>query len=301
MSLTFSFRINNAAVLTVEYRYEIANNVETHQIQLIYQYRHTYTTTFTGANVSSETMNENLVTLLKKIDQLSTNNQRQLALKAQEQIMAFLESERNGHDQIEEFPNQFIGNFLGNIQSAFANMIGGGMNPFIAPVQANDAIQQIQHLPAQNQYIRNNNQQRYARNNNVPQNRIINNPNNRGNMVIKPDLQVHLKKQQEKKRRIDYNFFKQEDIMDELKCENCKRYYFNPMKLSCGDTFCQTCVEELKKNKSKCPVCDKELNHQLTGKDMMVVWTLEEMEVYCPNKVEKKCAWVGAIKLLDDH
>ena len=34
---------------------------------------------------------------------------------------------------------------------------------------------------------------------------------------------------------------------------------------------------------------------------MMVVWTLEEMEVYCPNKIEMNCSWQGFIKDLDSH
>ena len=140
----------------------------------------------------------------------------------------------------------------------------------------------------------------YARNNNANRSRIVN-PQVIGEVVLGEDLKIHIRTQQEKKRRINYNWVNKDDIIDELICEHCKRYYFNPMKISCGDTLCQTCVEELKKSKDNCPICDKKIDHRLTGKDVMTVWTLEEMQVYCSNKNEKECDWKGLIKELDDH
>jgi len=165
------------------------------------------------------------------------------------------------------------------------------LNAFMAGGQANGGIREY------NQVATNPNVVKKA----GKASAIINKPVDKMNIFLKKETMDSLKAQQANKHRIDYNWVNKEDVIDELKCEMCERYFFNPMKISCGCTFCSTCVKQLKDDGNCCPVCNVAINHNLTGKDMMVVWCLEEMDVYCPNKVEKSCAWKGPIKDLDAH
>ena len=72
------------------------------------------------------------------------------------------------------------------------------------------------------------------------------------------------------------------------------------MRLECGDTFCQPCVENLKLEGNKCKICQEEIIAGTLGKDIMINLFLEEISVYCKNS-QGGCKWQGAFKDYEDH
>jgi hypothetical protein len=72
------------------------------------------------------------------------------------------------------------------------------------------------------------------------------------------------------------------------------------MRLSCGDTYCQPCVESQKLEGNKCQKCQTPIIPLEVGKDMMVNWFLEEISVYCKN-LKPGCKWQGAFKDYENH
>ena len=46
----------------------------------------------------------------------------------------------------------------------------------------------------------------------------------------------------------------------DLDCSICLEVFKLPIVLSCGHTFCRNCIENQKKNSSKCPLCRTQIS-----------------------------------------
>lgn len=121
------------------------------------------------------------------------------------------------------------------------------------------------------------------------------------NTMISQALKDHLKAAQQIKEpeRHCYEYVDSKQIIDCVICPYCNDVYFNPMRLQCGDTFCQICLEKFKYD-GTCYCCKKPIDWDLVGKDMSLMHYLEDMVVYCKNKSEG-CMWTDKIKEFQIH
>ena len=66
----------------------------------------------------------------------------------------------------------------------------------------------------------------------------------------------------------------------------------------CGNSFCKTCIEQVKSDKRPCPLCNVQFT--TTMPDKRLQRTLNELQVYCCHK-EAGCEWVGVLGSLPQH
>jgi len=95
-------------------------------------------------------------------------------------------------------------------------------------------------------------------------------------------------------QKLDGFFFKEEDILDKLKCPSCSEVLTDPKILPCGKTICMNCLEklfasDLKINEFKCKQCKQ--MHQIkaypTNEPLKALLQLKPAEVYRNKSVEE--------------
>ena len=86
-------------------------------------------------------------------------------------------------------------------------------------------------------------------------------------------------------------------------CTICTLVSCDPQQASCcGNVYCKSCLQQLKRKTFKCPSC----RHDLTNKyfpDRRADLEIKSLQVYCTNnkRTRKSCSWKGRLKDIDDH
>ena len=54
----------------------------------------------------------------------------------------------------------------------------------------------------------------------------------------------------------------------ELQCAVCHEVFINATTISCGHTFCKSCIDRWQQQKSNCPVCRTDIKHMVAVKTL---------------------------------
>ena len=88
-------------------------------------------------------------------------------------------------------------------------------------------------------------------------------------------------------------------ISDDLKCPLCLDLLKEPALTSCcGQHFCQKCIDNVKAETHKCPLCNE--NKFETFLDKQKQRTVNALKVYCRMRV-RGCEWEGELGKLNQH
>ena len=95
----------------------------------------------------------------------------------------------------------------------------------------------------------------------------------------------------------DYDFV--EDPPKEMHCPICLLVLRDPILTGCcGNHFCQSCIQQVRKQHKPCPLCKhRGFNVML---DKFFIRKVNELKVKCP-KSEEGCAWTGEMGNLQKH
>lgn len=63
-------------------------------------------------------------------------------------------------------------------------------------------------------------------------------------------------------------------------------------------TFCQSCITEWAAKNKTCPICRKDVEIGLMGKDLISEKIIMDLEVRCPNRL---CDWKDRLEILAKH
>lgn len=66
----------------------------------------------------------------------------------------------------------------------------------------------------------------------------------------------------------------------------------------CGNSFCQTCIDKVKRSRKTCPLCNIKFSTVVADKRLQR--TLNGLDVYCSHK-ENGCEWVGSLGNFNEH
>lgn len=85
----------------------------------------------------------------------------------------------------------------------------------------------------------------------------------------------------------------------QVDCPVCLSILREPHQVTCcGNNFCRTCIERVKKKKKACPTCNEgELNY---FPDKRLQRSLYAFKVYCTERAGG-CGWSGELGNLDNH
>jgi len=103
--------------------------------------------------------------------------------------------------------------------------------------------------------------------------------------------QVELAKEQR-------DFVEREKIEKYLTCPICTEIFDNPIRISCGHTFCDDCLSEWGKKSNFCPLCRKQYSQQYSGKDLIAQSIINDALVNC---IYKGCPWRDKLSNLKSH
>ena len=85
----------------------------------------------------------------------------------------------------------------------------------------------------------------------------------------------------------------------QTECPICLCVLREPYLLDCcGNSFCKTCIEQVKSDERPCPLCNVQFT--TTMPDKRLQRTLNKLQVYCCHK-EAGCEWVGDLGSLTQH
>lgn len=113
-------------------------------------------------------------------------------------------------------------------------------------------------------------------------------------------------------RRLERKFAKPTLISKHLYCPICIEVYLDATRLFCGyflfltyfflfsisHTFCKKCITQWETDHSTCPECRVKIEPNLSGKDLIAEKIIQDLEVYCPNKL---CDWKDRLENLTKH
>ncbi|ORX82070.1 hypothetical protein BCR32DRAFT_292899 [Anaeromyces robustus] len=86
-----------------------------------------------------------------------------------------------------------------------------------------------------------------------------------------------------------------------LLCPICRLPLLNPIATSCGHTFCEECILSSLEISNKCPYDRKDIKKEDFKKvDRLILNILNELEIYCPNKVNG-CPFICQRQYLYQH
>ncbi|EAR96265.2 zinc finger, C3HC4 type (RING finger) protein (macronuclear) [Tetrahymena thermophila SB210] len=100
-------------------------------------------------------------------------------------------------------------------------------------------------------------------------------------------------------------FVNQAQVSKHLECPICSNFLHNPLRLTCGHTFCQSCFEGLKASiqhnqNLRCAICREGIDLRNISPDKIAKNLLEEQIVYCLNR-KNSCLWQGPLSQLSEH
>ncbi len=89
-------------------------------------------------------------------------------------------------------------------------------------------------------------------------------------------------------------------ISDLLFCTICQDVFTNPMRISCGHSFCKVCLESWLVNSryQECPTCRQTVIKNGTHRDLLAQAFLEREDVFCS---VRSCHWMGPLSDLKRH
>ena len=101
-------------------------------------------------------------------------------------------------------------------------------------------------------------------------------------------------------RKEQRHFTNKEKIEKYLTCSICQEIFDEPTRISCGHTFCKTCLEkwEKKSREGLCPLCRTKYIKRYTGKDLIALSIINDAMITCINS---GCPWKGKLSDLDNH
>jgi hypothetical protein len=94
------------------------------------------------------------------------------------------------------------------------------------------------------------------------------------------------------------DFVEREKIEKYLTCPICTEIFDNPIRISCGHTFCDDCLSEWGKKSNFCPLCRKQYSTQYSGKDLIAQSIINDAIVNC---IYKGCPWRDKLSNLKSH
>ncbi|KAL4456308.1 hypothetical protein ABPG74_014269 [Tetrahymena malaccensis] len=94
-------------------------------------------------------------------------------------------------------------------------------------------------------------------------------------------------------------------VSKHLECPICSNFLNQPLRLSCGHTFCLTCYEGLKSSVQniqnlRCAICRETIDLRYISPDKIAKNLLDEQLVYCLNQ-NQFCLWQGPLSQLSKH
>ena len=106
--------------------------------------------------------------------------------------------------------------------------------------------------------------------------------------------------QKPKYKREQINFIEREKLEKYLICPICQDIFDEPMRITCGHTFCDTCLKkwEKKSGNNKCPLCREDYEPYYTGKDLLAQNMINDAMVTC---IYKGCPWKDRLGELNNH
>ena len=66
----------------------------------------------------------------------------------------------------------------------------------------------------------------------------------------------------------------------------------------CGNSFCQTCIDKVKKSRRACPLCNVKFSTVVADKRLQRI--LNGLDVYCSHK-KNGCEWIGNLGKFNEH
>lgn len=85
----------------------------------------------------------------------------------------------------------------------------------------------------------------------------------------------------------------------QIECPVCKDIVKTPHQTDCcSNNFCQTCIQQAKNERDKCPTCNQPNYSIFPDKGLQTA--LQHLQVYCTYR-GSGCKWAGMMKQLDSH
>lgn len=96
------------------------------------------------------------------------------------------------------------------------------------------------------------------------------------------------------------DFVEKDQIEKYLACPICQEIYDEPIRITCGHTFCKACLTQWEnKSQSKlCALCRKEYKSELCGKDLTAQSIINDSIVRC---IFEGCPWKDKLANLLSH
>ncbi|CAK64576.1 unnamed protein product (macronuclear) [Paramecium tetraurelia] len=99
-------------------------------------------------------------------------------------------------------------------------------------------------------------------------------------------------------RERQFEVIKTQQVNQHLLCSICREVFYNPIRATCGHTFCGTCLVRWIQMKKSCPLCRHKLerNYQF-DKDILATKIVGDIEVKC-----LRCqSWEGTLAQFKQH
>ncbi|CAD8210672.1 unnamed protein product [Paramecium pentaurelia] len=99
-------------------------------------------------------------------------------------------------------------------------------------------------------------------------------------------------------RERQFEVIKTQQVNQHLLCTICREVFYNPIRATCGHTFCGTCLVRWIQMKKSCPLCRHRLerNYQF-DKDILATKIVGDIEVKC-----LRCqSWEGTLAQFKQH
>ena len=108
------------------------------------------------------------------------------------------------------------------------------------------------------------------------------------------------KNQKPKYKREQINFLEKEKLEKYLICPICQEIFDEPIRITCGHTFCNICIAkwEKKSRNNQCPLCREIYEPYYSGKDLLAQNMINDALVTC---IYKGCPWKDRLAELNNH
>ena len=99
---------------------------------------------------------------------------------------------------------------------------------------------------------------------------------------------------------VPVRYFNRDGVSDYLHCTICQEIFVEPMRISCGHTFCKNCINEWfnQRNGASCPTCRQDIIRAATHRDLLAIGFMEREDVFCSFG---GCSWIGPFGMLSNH
>ena len=106
--------------------------------------------------------------------------------------------------------------------------------------------------------------------------------------------------QKPKYKREQINFIEKEKLEKYLICPICQEIFDEPIRITCGHTFCNLCLTkwEKKSRNNQCPLCRELYEPFYSGKDLLAQNMINDAMVTC---IYKGCPWKDRLGELNNH